>query len=567
MRLRWFAMAGLSAASLISAAACVPSPSFAQETKTFELPTLESSGAKNDDVVTIAISPIEQLLPNLTHFMRAIGLGGQSGFLKTALDGYTNGLDRNRPIGIFVNLEESGVPSVVAALPVSDIDAFLGGLELFGEAEDLGDGLYTMSIGANSIFAQEKDNWLYLSDAEEKLEKLPMSGANGLASKVAKHDLWLEVNVQNIPDELIDLITNQARTAFEMQMDQQSGDMSDEELEGARAQAETMMKNLEEMISGTEKYVLGWGIRPSDKSMTIDTGATFVEGSRLAKAQTALLSAKTKLSGAFSQENMLSMKLFQVIGPEDVAQMESSFESSLAAAYKAIEDNSESEAIAERAKTYVKRLMKIVVESGKEGSAESVLSVSSNPSLNVFAAIAVSDGSQVEALAKDLAAELAKENVPVKVELATGNHKGVTLHKLTAPLPDDMNGAGRKIFGDKLNVSIGTSPKAIYLSVGKTAEASLKSSLDSISSTGPESATPIKMRLNLIQILNFIQSIEANPIVESMLSNLNTDEDRVMVDTKMIDGGSVTRITIQEGVLKAIAGGVRAGMAAQGGDF
>jgi hypothetical protein len=35
----------------------------------------------------------------------------------------------------------------------------------------------------------------------------------------------------------------------------------------------------------------------------------------------------------------------------------------------------------------------------------------------------------------------------------------------------------------------------------------------------------------------------------------------------LIERGSVTRLTIQEGVLKAVSGGVQAGMAGQGGGF
>ena len=138
---------------------------------------------------------------------------------------------------------------------------------------------------------------------------------------------------------------------------------------------------------------------------------------------------------------------------------------------------------------------------------------------------------------------------------------------MTVPLPEDAEDAVRKIFGDNVNVSIGTSPKAIYLSVGKTAEASLKTALDGIGSAPSASADPMRMRFNISQLLNFIQSIEPNPVVEGMLSSLGSSDDKVMIDTKIMDRGSASRITIEEGVLKAISGGVRAGMAAQGGGF
>jgi hypothetical protein len=567
MRLRWFAMACLSAASFMSMTFSAPSKLWAQGTQKFDVPSLESSGSTGSEVVTVAIAPLDTLLPHITHVMRLVGAGGQSGLVNQAVNGYTSGIDRARPIGVFVTLGEAGVPVTVASLPISDLDSFLGGLELFGEPEDLGDGLWSMSLGPNTMFAQEKGKWLYVSSSEESLEDLPETGVENLQGMSAKNDLWVEVNVQNIPDDLVDLIAGQVRAGFEQAMEAQAGDASDEELEATRAQGEQMMKSLEETMAGTEKFVLGLGIRPSEKTMTIDAGAKFVEGSRYAKQMQELKTAKSKLSGGITEGGMMSFKLFQMIAPEDVAQMENSLSSSLDAVYKSIDDNSNDKAIAERAKAYLDRLVKILVASSKEGSLESVASISTSPSLNIFAGVAVADGSQVEALAKDLSDELSRANVPVKVELKTGEYKGVTLHKLTAPLPESADDSARKIFGDQVNVSIGTSPKAIYLSIGKTAEASLKTALDGVAATPASAADSLKMRMSLSQLLNFIQSIEPNPIVDSMLSSLSSGDDQVMMDNQLIERGSVTRLTIQEGVLKAVSGGVQAGMAGQGGGF
>jgi hypothetical protein len=309
------------------------------------------------------------------------------------------------------------------------------------------------------------------------------------------------------------------------------------------------------------------GIRPKEKTVTIDSGAKFVSGSRFAKQMDSLKSAKAAMSGGVSDESMMSLKSYSIVAPEDVAQVESTLESSLKTAYKSIEDSAKDKASADRAKAYLDRLVGILVDSIKQGSMESIASVSTNPSLNIFLGISVADGTQVEALAKDLAGELKKENVPVKVELKTGTYKGVTLHKVAVPLPEEAEDAARKVFGDEVNISIGTSPKAIYLSVGKTAEASLKSALDGVAAKPSAAADPIRMRLDMSQLLNFIQSIESNPVVDGMLSALSAGDDQIMIDSQVIDRGSVTRITIQEGVLKAISGGVTAGMAAQGGGF
>ena len=92
-------------------------------------------------------------------------------------------------------------------------------------------------------------------------------------------------------------------------------------------------------------------------------------------------------------------------------------------------------------------------------------------------------------------------------------------------------------------------------------------SIEAVAAKPSGSAEQLKMRLDMTQLLNFIQSVESNPIVDGMLSAISSEDDQIMIDSQLIERGGLSRVTIQEGVLKAISGGVKAGMAAQGGDF
>lgn len=567
MRFRWLALAGLSAASLVSTAATCPSTAMAQDTQTLDTPGLDSSTSEGNEVVTVAIAPLDRLLPNITHVMRLVGAGAQSGIVNQAVNGYTSGVDRERPIGALVTLGESGVPVSVAALPISDLESFLGGLELFGEAEDLGEGLYSMSLGPNTIFAQHVGDWLFVSSSEESLEGVSVEAVARLDKMAAKHDLMLEVNVQNIPDDLIDLFSSQMRGGFEQAMEAQSDDMDEEELEASRASGEQMMKNLEEAITSTEKFVAGLGIRPKDKSVVLDFGTKFVEGSRFAKQVATLGNAKAAFGGLIKDDSMMNLKALTVVAPEDMAQVEMSLDTGLKAAYKTIEENAKNDADADKAKEFLDRLVKILVESGKEGQLETAVNVTTNPSLNIAAAISIADGTKVEALASDLAKEAISNNAPVKVELMTGKLSGVNLHKVSINLPEDADDNARKVWGDVVTIALGTAPKSLYVAVGKNAEATLKSSIEAVAAKPSGSAQQLRMRLDMTQLLNFIQSVESNPVVDGMLSAITSDDDQVMIDSQLIERGGISRITIQEGVLKALSGGVKAGMAAQGGDF
>ena len=75
----------------------------------------------------------------------------------------------------------------------------------------------------------------------------------------------------------------------------------------------------------------------------------------------------------------------------------------------------------------------------------------------------------------------------------------------------------------------------------------------------------IKMRLALSQLLNYIQSIKPTPISEAMLSAASAGNDRILVDSQPIERGIVIRLSLEDGVMKAIAEGVKAGQ--RGGGF
>jgi len=567
MKFRRLAAAGLSAASFLGSGAlvCMPTTVYGQDTKALEIPGFEAASAEGTDVVTLAIAPLDRLLPDITHVMRISGAGAQSGLITGAVNGYTSGLDRSRPIGGFVKLSSAGLPVGVLALPISDLDEFLGGLELFGEAEDLGEGLYSMNLGPNTLFAQFKSDWLFVSTAEEALEGAPENPGARIDKMAAKNDLMFEVNVQNIPDELVDLLTSQMRTGFEQAMEAQSGDLSDAEHEANRAQGEQAMKSLEEAITGTDRFVFGFGVHPKEKNITIDFGAQMVEGSRLAKQLNSMKSMVSKLSGYIADSNAISAKTLALIAPEDAAQMKASVDQAKKAMYDQIEDRINNAAVSDKVKEYLDRLITILTDSSDEGSVEAAVNVTTDPALNAVAVFSLADGAKVEALAQDLANEASNAGAPVTVKLMSGKHQGANLHNISVPLPNNADDKLRKIMGDDVKIAIATAPKSVYLSVGKNAESSLKSALDANASGKAAAGVPTRVRVSLSQILNFVQTIESNPVVDGMLSTLNGGDDMIMFDSQIIDRGGVNRITIQDGVIKAAAGGVRAGMANQGG--
>lgn len=539
---------------------------FAQGVKSSaaEVQSTDSTNSEDTSVVTVALGSIETLVPNLQHLLRTAGAGAVGGTLSGLVKQYATGLDQKRPIGLFVDLDETGQPVSVACLPVSDLEAFFESLSIFGESNDLGNGLYEFDLGGNSVYGQSAGDWLYVALTEDALEAVDENASASLAKMLQKYDLRVKLNPQNIPDELVDFFIGQMEAGLEQSMAAQNEDMDEEEAAAAKATSEQMIAQTEEFIQGTESLVVGLMVNKGDKKTILDFGSKFVADSKFAKQMEKAAAAKSSFGGIPQDSSMMTLQYYQLFEPEDIGQLEKMIEGSLKTAMKEIEKNGDA-ATQAKAKDYINRIVDLVLEGAKTGKAESAVDVSVDGPLSIVISFNVADGSKVEALAADLAKEAESSPVPFKLQIGTGKYAGVNLHKLTADLPPNADDSARKIFGDTVNVAIGTSAKAVHLAIGKSADDNLKSAIDRAGKTASSPAQMVKMRLTMTQLLNYIQSIQSTPVSEAMLNATTSGNDRISIDSQIVERGAVVRLSVEDGVIKGVSAGVKAGMASGGG--
>lgn len=560
MKMKWFARSA-AFATIGMPFALAPSTAWAQEQRPKANATVAIQEDPDPSVLVLALAPIDTMLPNVQHLARLVAGGTGAGTVATILRQYTGGLDTARPAGVFVELDETGNPTPIACLPLKNLEDFFSNLAIFGEPEDLGDGLYQFNVG-NSVYLRKAGDWLVVGQTEDSVLDFDTKSATDLKAMVAKYDLRFQVNPQNIPDELVDFMMSQMEAGIEQGMANNQG-LDAAQAEAARANAEQMMNSIEEAVNGTEKFVFGLAVNKAEKTTMLDFGSKFVADSKFAKQIEKLKTSKASLGGIPVEGSMMTMQALQLIAPEEIKQLEDSLDASLQAAFKQIEERTNDAAAVDKAKEFLGRLVELVMASAKEGQMEAAMNVSVDKQLSIVAGLTVSDGTKVEALAAEASKALAAENVDIKLDVMTGKHGGANLHKLTVPIPGGQDEV-RKIFGDNLTVAVATAPKAVHLVIGKDCDTVIKSVIDRVGSMPSSQGEMIKARFSLGQLLQFIQSIEANPAVEAMAEVAAGGADKIAIDSKSGDRETVVRISLEDNVLKAISA---AATAARGGGF
>lgn len=559
MKFRWLS-AAVCTATLGLATLHSPGQCHAQGKSTApNAATVAAEKSEDGAVVVVAINAIDSLLPNIQHVARMVGAGAGAGIVTTTLNQFAGGLDRTRPFGVFVNIDESGQPAPIGCLPIDDLEQFFDQLSaVVGEPNDLGDGLYEFSIG-NTIYAKKVGKWLYVAQSEEALADVAANTGDVLVKMIQKYDVRIQVNPQNIPEEVIDFIVGQMQAGLEQGMAAQRANLDADDADSARATSEQMIAQMQEGIEGTEKMVIGLAINKQEKRTILDFGSQFVADSKYAKQMEKMKASKTTVGGVPQDASMMALQTFQLVAPDEIAQLEKALDGSLKAAFKSIDEGAKNPESAAKAKVLIEKAVDILMESAKLGKLESAVDVSVESDLNIVASVSVADGSKIESLASEISSELAKEKVPVQFKLNTGKHAGFNLHSVSIPLPPNAAEAAKKVFGSSVTLAIATGPKAVHIAVGKNCDASVKSAVDRSLAKPTAPAEMIKMRLVLSQLLNYIQRIEATPISEAMLNAAAAGNDRILVESQSMERGIIVRLSLEDGVMKAIAAGVKAG--------
>lgn len=561
MKKKWFVRSCVVAAVSFAAAAHADSL-YAQGTK-----GQSSSGSAtevaDDSVLAVGLAPIDTLLPNVQHLARLIGGGQAAGMVQASLKQFTNGLDTSRPAGVFVELDESGTPDPIVCLPLKNFETFTRQLAIFGEPEDLGDGLYAYYL-AVPVYLRNVDGWLVAGQSEDAILNFDPKVTENLKGLVSKYDLRIQVSPQNIPSELVDFFLAQIEQGFEQGIEQ-SPDLEEEAVELARKNAEMSVQNIRDIVEGTDKAILGLAISPKEKKTVLDLGTKFISGSKFSKQLDKYNGATSALSAVAQEESALSWNSVQFVLPEDIQQAESSLEVSLEAIFAEIDKKAGEAVDGEEAKKLIRRLVDLGLSSAREGKVESSFNLTTEANLNAVLAFSVADGKAFADIVADFnKVLLEKERKLVTVKTNVKKVGGGDLHRISIQLGNKKEDeVAKKIFGSNIELAVVTAPKSVYVAIGKDCESTVEQAVARVAAKPSAPASMITLRSKLSKLASFIDSIQTNPAVAAFAAATASGNDFVTVDSKVEGLDSVIRISVGDQVFK---GAQEATKAARDGD-
>ena len=147
-----------------------------------------------------------------------------------------------------------------------------------------------------------------------------------------------------------------------------------------------------------------------------------------------------------------------------------------------------------------------------------------------------------------------------EVQLNSGKHGDINLHTINVVVPEED---AKRIFGEKLQVTLGTGPKSVYLAFGKDGAMLLKKAINDCEPKAAQVNPPGQLNVYLKPIMKFAASVDpGNAMLQRVAVNFESavpGTDEINIVSTGIPGPAVrSRVQIKEGVLKLIGEAIQA---------
>lgn len=531
-------------------------------------PALRAQQASSN-VAVVSIAPLDRLLKDTSYLLRACNIPEMGGLVSVMANQYTQGMDRSRPMGALVSLEQ-GNPGAVVFMPMIDRQRFFGALAGMGiEPDELGDGLFEIDTGGQTIFVKDSNGWMYISQLESSLNTVPVNPAGLLGKLPEQYDLAIRINLREIPQPIKDQAVEQIRIGYERSMAAQQTDQTAEEREAADEIGRASIEQLEQLISDTEQIIFGWNISGEDQKTYFDGGVQFVEGSKLAEQA----EMANSLTSDYTDFNLPSaaakFRFSSLIAEGDRAVTKNSLSSSMAQLESQLDNSGDlPETAREMLRDLLSGLGKILEQTIDEGVFDGAGSFSiADETLRVLVGGRVADGNALAAEFKKAAANVPDNARAPKFEFDYETYQGISLHRITVPTRI-ADPAAKRVLGDQMLITIGTGEKNYLIALDPSGDAAVKAAIDRMANSGSNQVTPFEGVVELGDILRFAQAVSPNSILDNAVNVISqyADKDKLELSGRLIPRGGVYRISIDEGILRA-AGAAAKGAGNGGGGF
>lgn len=503
-------------------------------------------------VAVLSIASVDRLMGDFTYLTSRGGRAGVSGYIQLLGASLLQNLDRTRPLGMLITIEDD-VPKGVGFLPVLNLDKVLAVVrdKFNAPIDELGDGITKVQLGKGAYLKQQ-GAYLFFSDQPQHLDQLPADPVAVLDGLHTQYDVAVRFYVQHVPSNLRDLAV--LALHHEVDVAVQNSEQDDPEIDGPFLEllAREAKASLNVLINQSEQLTVGWGVDSQGGRMHLDLQATAVAGSALAQQWSRLSDGRSLLSGCIVENAAVT---FQGVTQRSAGSGGGTQAVVEYLRQKALKGIGQDPQAPEALRSIVNNVLDVVARTIEKGRSEISGSVVLAPkSFQFVAGVCVADGRALAVSFQELYALARQQPDMPEVKFFADTHHEVDLHTLTIPIAERDVDAHRML-GEKLDVVVGTGPQSLYFAFGPQCDTLLKTAIDRSVEAGAQPVPPVQVRSAARPLMMFLASLDPTRdkparMAEAIHSARGGDE--VSLTVTPCPNGFDCRLLVEEGILEML---------------
>lgn len=465
-------------------------------------------------------------------------------------------LDTKKPWGAVITSDNSG-PNYYAFIPVSDIKPMVelikkqAGQEIKEEK-----GVYQFHVNNKNVFAVQKGAWAFVADGKEQLNTVATDPAALLGDLPKNYDLAVRASMKNLPKEYREQLLMAVRAGTQSGLERMPSESNEEHALRATV-AKQGIQQLTSLVNDLDNVLVGWNIDAKTKTTYIDLELVAQTGTKLAEQFSEVKSGKTNMAGLLLPKAAITLNSVGTMNDLQVTQAKTALAGIRKTAAKGLETQGLGEEEAKLANRLFGDLVDVMEKTIESKKSDIAASVVLDPgAVTIVAGASIAEGEKLAKVFKELAEEVKKNGELVQsVKLSEETVEGIQLHTAVLPtLAKELT----PLFGDTVELAIGTSPDKILVGVGRNAAKTLKSGISQLKKNAGKEVSPMQLKLAVVPIAKFIgenaedaQVKATASMVAGMLENVG-DKGHIVVTGSPVANGVRIRIELEEGLLKSL---------------
>jgi len=323
-----------------------------------------------------------------------------------------------------------------------------------------------------------------------------------------------------------------------------------------------MIHQLTTLVNELDELLVGVAIDQKSSSVYLDFEMTAKPGTPTAQQFAQAAQTKTNFAGFDLSGAAVTANWAGTLADADVAYYKSMIvtirDKALADLKDQVDEKKLSDAEYKLATQVLGDLLDVVTKTVENKKSDGGMVLLLGPGQATLAAgTLVADGAKLEKILKQLVSEVTKSdpNLAGLVKLDAETHQGIKLHTAAIPAPDE---GAKKVFGDTLEVVVGTSDQNLWVAAGRDAVKTLKQVIDKSKAEAGKAIPPGRLVVAATPIAKFAASMLPDGPPKQMVDGIvgalgqSAGKDRLTITSKAIPNGASVRIELEEGVLKVI---------------